>query len=104
MVSHAKEAKARAVYLHVIAYNTAAIALYQRNSFSEVACREKFYYIWSAAGRPLLLAISCPISKLCVDYLLVICAGVVGSLTPNKKSMMPSCTPTASTAASAGAR
>ena len=46
VLQHAKDCHCRAVYLHVIDYNAAAIGLYQRNDFVEVACREKFYCIW----------------------------------------------------------
>lgn len=45
IVERAKTSKCRAVYLHVINYNHAAIGMYQRNDFQEIACRQNFYYI-----------------------------------------------------------
>jgi hypothetical protein len=41
--------RCRAVFLHVITYNTAAMALYSRQRFSCVAKLRAFYYI--ATGR-----------------------------------------------------
>ena len=36
---------ARAVYLHVIHYNAAAIGFYRRNGFEEMALLRDFYFI-----------------------------------------------------------
>ena len=35
----------RAVYLHVIEYNLAALSLYRRNKFEELAVLRNFYFI-----------------------------------------------------------
>ena len=45
VVQYAKSQWCRAVYLHVAAYNTAAMALYARNGFAEVAKLPQFYSI-----------------------------------------------------------
>ena len=50
VVSHGRKQACRAVYLHVIAYNNAAIGLYRKNGFSELAMRPGFYYIgWGSS-------------------------------------------------------
>ena len=36
---------ARALYLHVVSYNTAAIAFYRRNTFEELSLLRDFYCI-----------------------------------------------------------
>lgn len=49
VVSHAQAHAAEAVYLHVITYNSVAIAFYRRNHFIELSLLRGFYYI--ASGR-----------------------------------------------------
>ena len=45
VVSHAQHQLCRAVYLHVIEYNAAALDLYRRNQFEELATLHNFYFI-----------------------------------------------------------
>ena len=45
VVDLAHASRCRAAYLHVIDYNSAAMALYWKQGFLEVACRQNFYYI-----------------------------------------------------------
>ena len=45
VVSHAESQNARAVYLHVVSYNTSAMAFYRRNAFEELSLLRDFYYI-----------------------------------------------------------
>lgn len=45
VIQHAQETCCRAIYLHVIDYNHAAMALYRREHFQQVACRDNFYHI-----------------------------------------------------------
>ena len=45
VVTHAKAQSAEAVYLHVVTYNSAAIAFYLRNHFSELSLLRGFYHI-----------------------------------------------------------
>jgi len=47
VIQHAQETCCRAIYLHVIDYNHAAMALYRREHFQQVACRDNFYHITS---------------------------------------------------------
>lgn len=51
VVRHAAEAGCRCVYLHVISYNTTAIAFYRRLGFRDVALLPNFYVIrWGSKG------------------------------------------------------
>ena len=45
VVQHARDSLCRAVYLHVIDYNKAAIQFYRRNDFEELALIRRFYKI-----------------------------------------------------------
>ena len=45
VVQHARDSLCRAVYLHVIDYNKAAIQFYRRNEFEELALIRRFYKI-----------------------------------------------------------
>ena len=45
VVAHAQWQLSRAVYLHVIEYNTAALRFYQKNGFEELTTLRNFYYI-----------------------------------------------------------
>lgn len=52
VIQHAQEAGCRAIYLHVIDYNHAAMALYSREQFVQVACRDNFYHITYLTTHP----------------------------------------------------
>ena len=45
VIAHAQHELCRAVYLHVIEYNIAALNLYRRSKFEELATLRNFYYI-----------------------------------------------------------
>lgn len=45
VVAHAKRQLSRAVYLHVIEYNMAALHFYRKNGFEELTTLRNFYYI-----------------------------------------------------------
>ena len=45
VVSKAQQQLSRAVYLHVIEYNVAALRFYRKNQFEELATLRSFYYI-----------------------------------------------------------
>ena len=45
VVQHAQTQLSRAVYLHVIDYNEAALNLYNKNKFEELAALPNFYHI-----------------------------------------------------------
>lgn len=45
ILEQARERNCLCVFLHVIDYNAAAIAFYQRNCFQEIALLHDFYYI-----------------------------------------------------------
>lgn len=45
VIQYAQSQLCRAVYLHVIEYNQAALNLYDRNKFEELATHRNFYHI-----------------------------------------------------------
>jgi len=45
VIAYAQHQLCRAVYLHVIEYNLAALSLYRRNKFEELAVLRNFYFI-----------------------------------------------------------
>lgn len=55
VVTHAQQQLSRAVYLHVIEYNVAALQFYQKNKFEELTTHRHFYYIGYASGSPMLI-------------------------------------------------
>lgn len=67
ILEQGKSLDCRAVYLHVISYNDAAMAMYRKNRFQEMACRQNFYHIRSVAS--LLWNMFCPEGMICMDCL-----------------------------------
>lgn len=45
VVARARQQLSRAVYLHVVEYNVAAVHFYQKNGFEELTTLRNFYYI-----------------------------------------------------------